>query len=295
MPSLKNQARIDPAPSRWSWRFQRLMLTPAFLFGLRIGVPFVVTLVIGAWCISNPETRAVIAKAVMQARESIEQRPEFMVNLMAIDGGDTDLSEAIRYSVSLNFPVSSFELVPSEVRDKLLKLNQIKEVSVRIRPGGILQVDVVPRIPVAIWRTADGLILIDNEGKSISPVSLRSMYPELPVIAGEGAPKHINEALKLISAATPLGDRLRGLVRLGNRRWDVVLDRNQRILLPTKGAVRALERVIFLETTPTRQVLSRDIARIDLRLHGRPTVQMNAAANEEWRRIRQLNTKKELQ
>jgi len=42
-------------------------------------------------------------------------------------------------------------------------------------------------------------------------------------------------------------------------------------------------------------VLSRDIARIDLRLHGRPTVQMNAAANEEWRRIRQLNTKKELQ
>ncbi|MBT7802070.1 MAG: cell division protein FtsQ [Tateyamaria sp.] len=295
MPSLKNQARIDPAPSRWSWRFQRLMLTPAFLFGLRIGVPFVVTLVIGAWCISNPETRAVIAKAVMQARESIEQRPEFMVNLMAIDGGDTDLSEAIRSSVSLNFPVSSFELVPSEVRDKLLKLNQIKEVSVRIRPGGILQVDVVPRIPVAIWRTADGLILIDNEGKTISPVSLRSMYPELPVIAGEGAPKHINEALKLISAATPLGDRLRGLVRLGNRRWDVVLDRNQRILLPTKGAVRALERVIFLETTPTRQVLSRDIARIDLRLHGRPTVQMNAAANEEWRRIRQLNTKKELQ
>ena len=258
-------------------------------------MPFVVTLVIGAWCISNPETRAVIAKAVMQARESIEQRPEFMVNLMAIDGGDTDLSEAIRSSVSLNFPVSSFELVPSEVRDKLLKLNPIKEVSVRIRPGGILQVDVVPRIPVAIWRTADGLILIDNEGKSISPVSLRSMYPELPVIAGEGAPKHINEALKLISAATPLGDRLRGLVRLGNRRWDVVLDRNQRILLPTKGAVRALERVIFLETTPTRQVLSRDIARIDLRLHGRPTVQMNAAANEEWRRIRQLNTKKELQ
>ena len=123
MPSLKNQARIDPAPSRWSWRFQRLMLTPAFLFGLRIGVPFVVTLVIGAWCISNPETRAVIAKAVMQARESIEQRPEFMVNLMAIDGGDTDLSEAIRSSVSLNFPVSSFELVPSEVRDKLLKLD----------------------------------------------------------------------------------------------------------------------------------------------------------------------------
>jgi cell division protein FtsQ len=116
------------------------------------------------------------------------------------------------------------------------------------------------------------------------------LRPDLPVIAGEGASAHLSEALQLVDASASLGDRLRGVVRMGERRWDVVLDRNQRILLPTDGAVQALERAIMLETT--RDVLSRDIARVDLRLEQRPTVRMNATATEEWRRIRQLNLEK---
>lgn len=295
MPSLKRSPKSDPAPSRWSWRLQRLMLTPAFLFGLRAGVPFVLTLAIGSWYLSNPDTRAAIQNTVAEARASIEQRPEFMVNLMAIDGVDADLSKAIRDAVPVKFPTSSFDLDPSAIRAQLLELAPIKEVSVRIRPGGVLQVDVVPRVPVAIWRTAAGLILIDDEGALIAPIARRNLAADLPVIAGEGAPEHVKEALKLVAAAAPLGDRLRGLVRLGDRRWDVVLDRNQRILLPTKGAVRALERVIVLEAAPTRKVLSRDVARVDLRLSERPTLRMNAPATAEWRRIRQSNSGKELQ
>ncbi len=218
-----------------------------------------------------------------------------MVNLMAIDGADADLSQAIRAAVPLDLPLSSFDLDPAEIRTRLLELPPIKEVSVRIRPGGVLQVNVVPRVPVAIWRTAQGLTLIDDTGAFVAPISHRSARPKLPVIAGTGAPEHVDEAMQLVSAAAPLGERLRGLVRMGDRRWDVVLDRNQRILLPTEGAVRALERVIVLEATPTRKVLSRDIARIDLRLQGRPTVRMNPAATEEWLRIRQLNSGEELQ
>lgn len=295
MPSLKRGSRADPAPSRWSWRLQRLMLTPAFLFCLRVGVPFIAMFALGTWYLSNPDTRAAIMTTVAEARAAIEQRPEFMVNLMAIDGGDAELSQAIRAAVPLKFPLSSFDLDPAEIRTRLLELPPIKEVSVRIRPGGVLQVNVVPRVPVAIWRTAQGLTLIDDTGAFVAPISHRSARPKLPVIAGAGAADHVDEALQLVSAAAPLGDRLRGLVRMGDRRWDVVLDRNQRILLPTQGAVRALERVIVLEATPTRKVLSRDIARIDLRLQGRPTVRMNPAATEEWLRIRQLNSGKELQ
>lgn len=295
MPSLRRASRSDPAPSRWSWRLQRLMLTPAFLFCLRVGIPFFAMFAFGSWYLSNPETRAAIMTTVAEARAAIEQRPEFMVNLMAIDGGDADLSEAIRAAVPLDLPMSSFDLDPAEIRTRLLELPPIKEVSVRIRPGGVLQVNVVPRVPVAIWRTAQGLTLIDDAGAMVAPIARRDLRPKLPVIAGEGAPDHVDEALQLVSAAAPLGDRLRGLVRMGDRRWDVVLNRNQRILLPTEDAVRALERVIVLETTPTRKVLSRDIARIDLRLQGRPTVRMNPTATEEWRRIRQLNSGEELQ
>lgn len=278
--------RADPAPSRWSWRMQRLMLTPGIRLMLRAGIPFVLSFGAATWWLSNPDTQEAIQATVAEARASIEQRPEFMVNLMAIDGADTELSEAIRTAVPLDFPISSFDLDPAAIRATVREMPPIKEASVRIRPGGVLQVDITPRVPVAIWRQPEGLTLIDEAGALVRPIARRGLRPDLPVIAGEGAASHVDEAMKLIAAGAPLGDRLRGLVRLGDRRWDVVLDRNQRIMLPTDGAVQALERVIALDGVD--EVLKRDIARIDLRLADRPTVRMTDNSTAEWRRIRQL-------
>ena len=276
----------DPAPSRWAWRMQRLMLTPLFRLGLRAGLPFVLTLSLATWWLSDPGNQATLRDTVAQARASIEQRPEFMVNLMAIDGSNAELDAAIREAVPLDFPLSSFDLDPAAMRARILEMPPVKEASVRIRPGGVLQVDITQRVPVAIWRSAEGLTLIDGEGALVAPIARRDLRPELPVIAGEDAPANIDEALALVSAGAPLGNRLRGLVRLGNRRWDVVLDRNQRIMLPTTEPVRALERAIALDGV--NDVLSRDVARIDLRLIDRPTVRMSTSATAEWWRIRQL-------
>ena len=288
MRSMKRPVKSDPAPSRWAWRRQRLMLTPTFRFALRAGIPVVLTLAVAGWYLSDADSRAAIRATVVDARNSIAQRPEFMVNLMAIDGGDSALSQAIREVVPFDFPRSSFEFDPAEIRALILDLPAVEKASVRIRPGGVLQVDVVPRIPVAIWRTAQGLSLVDVKGRTISALTRRDLRPDLPVIAGEGASAHLSEALELMDVSVPLGNRLRGVVRVGQRRWDVVLDRSQRILLPAEGAVEALERVIALETT--QDVLSRDVARVDMRLMRRPTVRMNDTATDEWRRIRHLNS-----
>ena len=288
MKRRKSTPRVDPAPSRWAWRMQRLMLTPLFRFGLRAGLPFVVTLSVATWFLADPENQARIRGTVAEARASIEQRPEFMVNLMAIDGGDADTDAAIREAVPLNFPVSSFDLDPDAMRVRILEMPTVKEVSVRIRPGGILQVDITPRVPVAIWRTAEGLTLIDVTGARVAPIQRRDLRPDLPVIAGQGAPENVREALELVAAGAPLGARLRGLVRLGDRRWDVVLDRDQRILLPTAQPVRALERALALDQVD--DLLLRDVARVDLRLSERPTLRMNSTATTEWWRIRQMNS-----
>ena len=84
--------RLDPAPSRWSWRLQRLMLTPVFRFGLRVGLPFVLTFGIGLSYLSNPVRQDAISDVIANTRASIQERPEFMVSLLAIDGAGTDLA-----------------------------------------------------------------------------------------------------------------------------------------------------------------------------------------------------------
>ena len=283
----KRGQRADPAPSRWSWRMQRLMLTPAFRFGLRVGVPFGLTLLAGTIYLSDEARRGAIWDAVADARTSIEERPEFMVKLMAIDGATGELAADIRTAVPIDFPQSSFDMDLLAIRKDIAALNGIKTASVRIRPGGILQVDVERRVPVAVWRHPEGLALVDNTGAHVAEIAKRAEFPDLPLIAGEGAARHVPEALRLTRAAKALEGRLRGVVRMGDRRWDIVLDRDQRILLPEKGAMQALERVIALERAPKVEILSRDVSRVDMRLAKRPTVQMSTEATEIWWEIKQ--------
>ncbi|MEM8692642.1 MAG: cell division protein FtsQ/DivIB [Pseudomonadota bacterium] len=281
--------RADPAPSRWSWRVQRLMLTPGFRLFLRAGLPFLLVGGFTLWWLSQTDNRQAILDMVADLRTKIEERPEFMVNLMAIDGADPNVSAAIRALIPIDFPVSSFDLDLPAIRQTLLALDPVRDVSLRIRPGGVLQVDVDPRVPALIWREPSGLTLLDETGARIAPLVARVDRPDLPLIAGSGAAEQVQEALALINVAKPLGDRLRGVVRVGERRWDIVLDRGQRILLPETGAIRALERVLLLEDA--QEMLSRDVAQVDMRLGPRPTLRMTADATAEWWRIRSFNSK----
>ena len=62
------------------------------------------------------------------------------------------------------------------------------------------------------------------------------------MVAGEGADKNIAEARALLASAMPLADRLRGLIYVGERRWDLALDRNQRIMLPDRRCRAGLRK-----------------------------------------------------
>lgn len=284
----RRAARRDPAPSRWGWKIERLWMTPGFRLLMRAGLPFALMLGAGMWYLSDETRRMAIQDTVAEARAAIEQRPEFMVNMMSVTGAGEELSAEIREIMPVEFPISSFDLDLEDLRGTIARLDRVRSVSLRIRPGGVLAAHISERVPVAVWRNYDRVTLVDDSGAHVATVRSRLSRPELPLIAGEGADAAVSEAVTLIRAAAPLGTRLRGLVRMGERRWDVVLDREQRILLPETGALQALERVIALDAA--QDILARDIARVDMRLLARPTIQMNKGATDEWWRIRALST-----
>ncbi|SMC88556.1 cell division protein FtsQ [Primorskyibacter flagellatus] len=278
--------RPDPAPSRLRYRMQRLMLTPLFRVVLRVGLPMAAVLGAGGIYLADQERREAIITTIQDYRRSFEERPEFMVKLLAIDGASNSVSEDIRDILPLDFPVSSFDLDLDAMRATVTGLDAVQSASLRVRQGGVLQVDVTERVPVMVWRTQDGLELLDADGVLVGPLLARDKRPDLPLIAGAGADRNVAEALELVAAAGPLTTRLRGLVRVGERRWDVVLNRNQRILLPETDAVQALERVIAMHQAV--DMLSRDLVTVDLRLSNRPTVRMTSVAVEELWRMKSL-------
>ena len=111
--------RPDPAPSRWAYRLERLMLTPLFRFGLRFLLPL--ALVAGAallW-LMDQERRDRLVMAYNDLRTEVATRPEFMVNAMAIDGASKGIAEDIREIMPIDFPVSSFDLELDEIQARI--------------------------------------------------------------------------------------------------------------------------------------------------------------------------------
>lgn len=273
---------LDPAPSRWSYRVQRWLLTPALRRVLRVGVPLLVVAGLGVGAFGNSDRRAAIALSMEEMRRQIETRPEFMVNLLAVEGASAAVETEIRELFPTDLPASSFDIDLTAMRDMIVSLPAVADASVRVRQGGILVAQVTERQPVAIWRTRGGLSLLDADGVALGPVIARKDRPDLPIVAGPGAEEAVAEALALLAAAAPIAERVRGLVRVGERRWDVVLDRGQRLLLPEEKPVRALERVIVL--AELQDLLERDLGVVDLRLPGRPTIRISDhAMSELWR------------
>jgi cell division protein FtsQ len=275
--------RRDPAPSRWGYRYQRLMLTPGFRKLLRVGVPLLIVGGLVAGWTARDANRQMIADAYADMKSQIQQRDEFMVKLMAVDGADDRLSADIRTVLPLEFPVSSFDLDLEEMRQTVEALPAVADVSLRVRPGGMLQVNVDQRQPVAVFRVPDGLRLIDQDGVLIQSISARADRADLPLITGDGARDALDEGLELYRVAGPLAPRMRGLVRMGERRWDVILDNGQRILLPATDAVTAFDRVVAINEA--QDLLERDVAVVDMRHPDRPTIRLNEQAVAHLRQI----------
>ena len=112
------------------------------------------------------------------------------------------------------------------------------------------------------YEIPSNLELVDPVGERAGVLISRDGYHGLPLILGVGAQDHAEEALEILAAAMPIADRIRGLRRMGERRWDVMLDRKQIIQLPVEDPVPALERVIALHSA--RDVLGRDVTVVDM-------------------------------
>lgn len=289
---IKRKApRYDPAPSRVAYRWNRLWLTPSFRKIVRVVLP--ISLVVGAigFWIADEQRVNQINDMIAQMRKSVEERPEFMVKLMAIDGASPGLNTAIREVMPVDFPISSFDLDLEAMREQVESLDAIRRVDIRVKAGGLLKVSVVERTPRVIWRGPDGLVMLDGQGHRVRPLEFRNNRPDLPLIAGEGAQNHVAEALRLVRDAGPISDRLMGLVRMSESRWDLVLDRDQRILLPEDKPVAALGRVLALHEA--QDLLGRDLRLVDIRNGKRPTLRLTDAAVRERRVSMGLEVKKE--
>lgn len=276
--------RRDPAPSRLRYRLNRIWLTPLYRRVIRVGLPLAFVGIIGLLWYSNDENRVAAHEKYAELIYQFQHREEFILHRMEVTGASGVVEKGLQAMLPVNLPASSFEIDLKALREQVLGLDAVASVEFRIRPGGILQAAVTERVPVLLWRHGRGIDLIDEAGHRVASVTGRQVRKDLPMISGEGADRFVPEALALIDAAGPVLPRLRGLERRGERRWDVVLDRGQRIMLPSDEPVAALKHALALARTG--DMLARDVAAVDLRETDRVVLRMGLQAQNTIRRAR---------
>ena len=153
----------------------------------------------------------------------------------------------------------------------------IKQATLKKLFPATLEVAVVERSPFALWQHDGQVSLVDDAGKVIAD-AVGDSYGDLPFVVGPGAAARAREYAALVAGVPEIAGRVKAGVLISGRRWNVVLDNGIELMLPEQDPGSALVAVAALDAS--KQLLSRDITAVDLRLPDETIVRLTDSGLE---------------
>ena len=276
--SLRQKVRrnIDPAPSRVAYRIMRLLLIPRLRLIFTLGFPSLLIFCATLGLFININVWENISAIKKDLKLAFVERPEFMIKVASIDGSSDELANEIREILPLDFPVSYFDLDIKYLHKVVNEIPAVASAAIKISAGGVLQINVAEKSPAFIWRKGNVMSVIDETGSFIRIANSRVDYPKLPLVVGEAADLAVSEISSLMQTNEYFKDHVRAFIRVGERRWDLILENNVRIMLPQREFLAAFDRLMLMNEAG--QLLSGRLSNIDMRLVVRPTVRVDTVS-----------------
>lgn len=262
-------------PSRLARRLQRLWRRRGVRRAVMLHLPALALAACGAWLAAAPDAQRAIRERAEAVRQALTTRPEFAIRRIEVDGADAAIQAEVLAALLDARGASSLSLDPAALRARVVSLGWVRDARVTLEAPEALRVWVDQRDAAAVWRRDGAPFLIDAQGAVIEPIFRRADHADLPLVLGPGAEAAVAEALTLHAAAGPLRQRLRGLVRIGNRRWNAVLSgpapgEDIILMLPETGARATMAKAVGAHAAA--RLFDRDVAVVDLRRPTRPVV-----------------------
>lgn len=219
--------------------------------------------------------------SVSDARNALANSAGFRITIVAI-GGRKQLSQDEVLAVGgVNGRSSLLFLDAASVRAKLKANPWISEATVLKLYPNQLRIDIVERLPFALWQKDGRLSVIADDGVVLEPYAAQR-FLSLPLVVGRGAETHARDFLALLARYPRISSITKAAIFVGERRWNLRLKDGLDIRLPENEVGNALAALSTLDRED--HLFSRDIVAIDMRLPDRLTVQLSeeaARAREE--------------
>ncbi|WP_313612799.1 cell division protein FtsQ/DivIB [Agrobacterium sp.] len=192
--------------------------------------------------------------------------------------GNAQTSEIdILQLLGLDGTTSLVALDVNTARRRLADLPWVEDVDVRKVYPRTIEIRLKERDAFGIWQHGSELSLIEKNGSVIAPLR-DNKFAALPLFVGRDAETGAAGFMEQLDAWPDIRNKVKAYVRISGRRWDLHLNNGIIIKLPEENVAKALHLLSRLDAE--QQVMSRDIAAIDLRLSDRTTIQLTQAATE---------------
>lgn len=185
------------------------------------------------------------------------------------------------YAAALDQPSNAMPLVDlAIIRERLLNQPWVADASVARKLPDTIAINVVERVPMALWQNKGVVRLVDGEGVVLQPVNADD-WPDLPLIVGPAANKQASEMLALLDSVPALKAEMSDAVWVGERRWDIRFRSGETLALPEgdKPAIRALK--LFAQLDGAQGLLKRGFVRFDMRLPDKMVIRVTDEPGKE--------------
>ena len=150
---------------------------------------------------------------------------------------------------------------------KVQRLSWVDDAMVRRLWPNRIVVHIIEREPVALWQENGRVQVVDSSGLVIEAANAGD-FSDLPLVVGVNAAPKAQEIYDALVLSPEVTSRLSAIVRVADRRWDIVLKGGApRLMLPEVGAVNALRRIENMQRS--HRILDLDLETVDLRNSGR--------------------------
>jgi cell division protein FtsQ len=248
--------------------------------------PFAATIATAAFLSASGLYGAYVGGHFPALVQSITARTGFAVDQVRVSGHHETSEIDILGQLELDGWTSLIGFDAEKARQRIAELPWVQSAAVRKVYPDEIEVRVEERKPFAIWQHGRELAIVEESGNVIAPFS-SERHAILPLVIGLGAPEKAAQFIKKVKSYPELASRIKGYIRVGERRWDLRLENGVTVKLPENGEVEAIEDILAMDKESG--VLSRDIAAVDMRLNDRLVIQLtpeaalrrNAALNEK--------------
>jgi cell division protein FtsQ len=263
------------------YRFTQLMDRWSSLINARwprgVGVAGTVVVILASLAygaVKGDHIPSIIA-ALKDARDGAGNAAGFRIISVALAGQHHVSREEVLAAAGVTGSTSLLFLDVEQTRERLKTNPWIADATVLKLYPGELQIGIKEREAFALWQKDGQVSVIADDGTVLEPyVSPRLI--ELPLVVGRGAETRAKEFLALLDRYPALRAFVRAAVLVGERRWNLRLNNGIDVRLPETDIAPALERLVALDKE--KNLITRDIVAIDLRLPDRVTVRLSEAA-----------------